>query len=319
MPLSIDPELAPWLSLVPPLDVTDAVAARELLKTMREQAPAPVLPEDVTIERRTVPGYDAPGFENEPDVDVFVFTPRITGIENPGIFYIHGGGFVVGDAETDVVLPSQLASELGAVVVSVEYRLAPEAPFPAGLHDCFAALQWTAKNHVELGFDAERLAIGGVSAGAGLAAAVALLARDRGGPTLAFQLLDIPELDDRLETVSMTEFVDTPVWNRPNAIQSWRHYLGDHADGEVSQYAAPARADDLSGLPSAYISVCDLDPLRDEGIIYAQRLTQAGVPTELHMYPGTFHGSSGMIPTAGVSVRMRHELIDAARRGLEAR
>src|SRR5262249_24268992 len=125
-------------------------------------------------------------------------------------------------------------------------------------------------------------------------------------------------LDDRLETGSMVEFVDTPVWNRPNAVQSWRHYLGELAEySEVSHYAAPARATDLSGLPPAYVSLCAVDPLRDEGIEYAQRLAQAGVPTELHLFPGTFHGSSGMIPTAGVSVRMRTELIEAARRGLQ--
>jgi acetyl esterase/lipase len=308
-----DPELAPWLSMVPPLDVTDAVAARELLRSIREQQPAPELPEGVTVERRSVPGH-----EGDPDVDVLIYSPGVPAVDLPAIFYIHGGGFVLGDAESDSVLPGQLASELGSLIVSVDYRLAPEYPFPAGLRDCFAALEWTAKNASELGIDLDRLAIGGVSAGAGLAAAVSLLARDRGAPALCFQLLDIPELDDRLETGSMVEFVNTPVWNRPNAVQSWRHYLGERAEsGEVSHYAAPARATNLSGLPPAYVSVCAVDPLRDEGIEYAQRLAQAGVPTELHLFPGTFHGSSGMIPTAGVSVRMRTELIEAARRGLQ--
>jgi acetyl esterase len=308
-----DSELVPWLSMVPPLDVTDPVAARALMSSLREQQPAPELPEGVTVERRSVPGYG-----DDPDLDVWIFSPSIPAVDLPAVFYIHGGGFVLGDAESDQVLPSQLASELGAIVVSVDYRLAPEHPFPAGLHDCFAALEWTAKNSAELGFDPNRLAIGGVSAGAGLAAGVTLLARDRGGPALCFQLLDIPELDDRLETPSMIAFVDTPVWNRPNAIQSWKHYLGERAESDpVSQYAAPARAEDLSGLPPTYVSVCALDPLRDEGIDYAQRLVQAGVSTELHLFPGTFHGSSGMIAGAEVSRRMRSELIEAARRGVQ--
>lgn len=307
-----DAELTPWLSMVPQLDVTDVVSARELLRSVHERQPQPELPEGVTVERRSVPGP-----EGDPDVDVLIYSPDIPPVGLPAVLYIHGGGFVVGDAETDSVLPAQLASELGALIVSVDYRLAPEAPFPAGLHDCFAVLEWVVKNASELGVDSGRIAVGGVSAGAGLSAAVALLARDRGGPALCFQLLDIPVLDDRLETESMTRFVDTPVWHRSNAVHSWRHYLGDRAEpGDVSPYAAPARATDLSGLPPAYVSVCAFDPLRDEGIEYAQRLTQAGVPAELHLFPGTFHGSSGMIPGAGVSVRMRAELIDAARRGL---
>jgi acetyl esterase/lipase len=140
----------------------------------------------------------------------------------------------------------------------------------------------------------------GQSAGGGLAAALSLLARDRGGPSLCFQYLGIPELDDRLETPSMQQFVDTPMWNRPNAVLSWRYYLGHDADGEVSPYAAPARAADLSGLPPAYVSTMEFDPLRDEGILYALGLLQAGVTVDLHQYPGTFHGSA-MVPTAAVS------------------
>jgi acetyl esterase/lipase len=200
------------------------------------------------------------------------------------------------------------------VVVSVDYRLAPENPYPAGLEDCYAALQWTAAKASELGVDPARIAIGGSSAGGGLTAALALLARDRGGPAVKFQFLDIPELDDRLDTPSMTRFVDTPIWNQPNAVRSWRYYLGGQP---ADQYAAPARAEDLTGLPPAYVAVCEFDPLRDEGLTYAHRLIQAGVPTELHHFPGTFHGSS-MVQTAAVSKRMAAEGIDAIRRGLSA-
>jgi acetyl esterase len=310
-----DPDLQPWISMLPALDVSDVDAARELLRSVRVQQAPVELPAGVSLERRSVPGPDG-----APDVPVLIYTPESADADLPAVLYIHGGGFVVGDADSDMVLPAQLAAEVGALVVSVDYRLAPEHPFPAPVEDCFAALQWTAKNAGTLRIDPARIAVGGVSAGAGLAAAVALMARDRGGPELFFQMLDIPELDDRLETPSMRAFADTPLWNLPNAVQSWRHYLGPRdEDQPVSPYAAPARATDLVGLPPAYVSVCAFDPLRDEGIAYAQRLAQDGVPTELHLFPGTFHGSSGSVPLARVSLRMRAELVDAVRRGLKAR
>ena len=215
-------------------------------------------------------------------------------------------------------LCDSVAAEFPAVVVSVNYRLAPEDPFPAGVEDCYAGLKWMADNAAELGIDPERIAIGGQSAGGGLAAATALLARDRGGPALCFQLLDIPELDDRLETPSMQQFIDTPLWNRPNAIRSWSWYLGsDDAPGsdDVSYYAAPARCEDLSGLPPTFVAVMEFDPLRDEGLTYAMRLLEAGVSTELHAYPGTFHGSA-LVTTAEVSKRQARDSFDALKRAL---
>jgi acetyl esterase/lipase len=234
----------------------------------------------------------------------------------PGLLYIHGGGFILGDLDMFHASLLRLVDELGIVIVSVDYRLAPEHPFPAPVEDCYAALTWTAAKAAELGIDPERLGVGGESAGGGLAAAVALLARDRGGPALRFQYLGIPELDDRLETPSMQAYVDTPMWNRPNAVYSWTSYLGAEPGGaEVSPYAAPARATDLAGLPPAFVTTCQFDPLRDEGIQYAQRLLQAGVTTELHHYPGTFHGS-GIIQDAAVSRRMLVDEVAALRRGL---
>jgi acetyl esterase/lipase len=157
----------------------------------------------------------------------------------------------------------------------------------------------------------------GQSAGGGLAAGVTLMTRDRGGPKPCFQVLGIPELDHRLETTSMKEFVDTPLWNRPNAIMSWRCYLGENP-GEVSPYASPAIAKDLSGLSPAYLSTMEFDPLRDEGIEYALRLLQAGVPVELHQYPGTFHGSA-LVREAAVSRRAEAEMMDALVRGLRGK
>ena len=158
--------------------------------------------------------------------------------------------------------------------------------------------------------DATRIAISGQSAGGGLAAGTALMARDRGGPALALQLLEIPELDDRLDTPSMLAFEDTPLWNRPNAVWSWKHYLGpDHAPGAlVSPYAAPARAEDLRGLPTTYISTMQYDPLRDEGLRYGMRLMEAGVTVEMHSYAGTFHGSA-MVTEAEPSVRNLAEVV----------
>jgi acetyl esterase len=214
------------------------------------------------------------------------------------IFNVHGGGFIIGNLDIDHANNLRYTREIGVVVVSVDYRLAPEAPYPAGLEDCYAALVWTAKNAAELGVDPARIAIHGGSAGGGLCAALALLARDRGGPAIAFQYLGVPELDDRLGTPSMRAFVDTPMWNKPRAEISWDCYLGPGVRGgaDVPVYAAPARATDLAGLPPAYVSVMEFDPLRDEGIAYAQALLAAGVTTELHLFPGTCSPAPSTVP-----------------------
>jgi len=230
-----------------------------------------------------------------------------------GLLYIHGGGFMTGSLDLTDAGCQAICSDIGLVVASVDYRLAPEDPYPAGLQDCYAALCWFADNAESLGFAADRIAVGGASAGGGLSAGLALLARDLGGPALCYQVLQIPELDDRLDTPSMRAFTDTPVWSRPSAVWSWRHYLGDLCGGDVPAYAAPARCDDLAGLPPAFVTTMEYDPLRDEGIVYALGLLQAGVSVELHQLPGTFHGSS-LVPAAAMS-RLEHELtIEALRR-----
>jgi acetyl esterase/lipase len=312
MTYAYDNQLVPVVEVLPLLDISDIAAARALMLDMREQMPAFEPPASIDITKRTIPGP-----AGDPDVEVCVLRPKGMQTKVPGMLWIHGGGFVLGDVDGDLVLPSGLVDELGIVVVSVEYRLAPEHPFPAPTEDCYAALTWMAENLDELGIDPARLSIGGLSAGAGLAAGVALMARDRGGPVLNFQLLDIPEVDDRLSTASMKQFVDTPLWNLPNAILSWQAYLGPEHVGEPSPYAAPARATDLSGLPPAYVVTCEFDPLRDEGIEYAMRLMQAGVPVELHHYPGTFHGSSGAGVGTEISARMVADRTEAVRRALK--
>jgi len=311
-----DPELTHMIPLLPVTsDWSDLPAARAAMEAMVAGMPVPAgAEEQVRFDDRVVPGPP-----DAPRLSVRVYRPRVeTGPgSRPAVLYIHGGGFCFGSVAFEHVGALGIALQTGAVVVSVEYRLAPEHPFPAGLEDCHAALVWMAKESASLGIDADRIAVMGQSAGGGLAAALALLARDRGGPRLCFQVLGIPELDHRLETASMREFVDTPLWNRPNAIQSWRCYLGDDA-GEVSPYASPAIAPDLSGLPPAYVSTMEFDPLRDEGIEYALRLLQAGVSVELHQYPGTFHGSA-LVTEAEVSKRGQRELVDALVRGLRPR
>ncbi|MEV6872483.1 alpha/beta hydrolase [Amycolatopsis sp. NPDC051128] len=314
MTYAIDPELAPWLDMLPEVPLTDhesLLTARASMAQLGEVLPGyePVNPVDV---RDTA----VPGPSDAPDVPVRVYSPGNRTGAVPGLLYIHGGGFVMGDLDMFNAQLLRLVDELGIVIVSVDYRLAPEHPFPAPVEDCYAALAWVEAKAAELGIDPARIGVAGESAGGGLSAAVALLARDRGGPALRFQYLGIPELDDRLDTPSMEAYTDTPIWNRPNAVFSWTSYLGAEPGGaDVSPYAAPARATDLAGLPPAFVTTCQFDPLRDEGIQYAQRLAHAGVQAEFRHYPGTFHGS-GMVETAQISRRMFADVVDALRRGL---
>ncbi|WP_327119853.1 alpha/beta hydrolase [Nocardia sp. NBC_01730] len=212
----------------------------------------------------------------------------------------------------------QIAAELGIkrvtgeLVISVGYRLAPEHPFPAAHDDIYAVLTWAAEHADELGIDPARIAIGGHSSGAGLAAAVALRARDEQGPPIRFQLLHQPGLDDRQQAWSARHYTDTPFLTRGKVAQMWGHYLGSTP---ATPYAAAARATDLSGLPPAYIACAEFCPNRDEGIDYGLRLLQAGVPVELHQWPGTFHGSQAIL-SADVSQRQNAELAAVLRRAL---
>jgi acetyl esterase/lipase len=304
-----DAELAVALASMPAVEISDLMTNRAVLKERFAQLPPPDTT-GVTVTDRTVPGPDG-----APAVGVRIYRPD-TPAAPVGILDVHGGGFLVGDLEMNHAGNVAMARDLGAVVVAVDYRLAPEHPFPAGLEDCYAALSWFSAHADELGVDRNRIAIHGQSAGGGLCAGLALLARDRGGPAIAFQYLGIPELDDRLATHSATTFVDTPNWHRAGAILSWDSYLGEGRRGtaDVSPYAAPARSTNLAGLPPAYISAMEFDPLRDEDIAYATALLIAGVSVELHVFPGTFHGSV-RIPAA-VSRREIDERSVVLRRAL---
>ena len=310
MTYAFDPEIAEVVPLLPSVDGTDPVASRAFLSEMIAQLPAPDTT-GVQFDDREVPGG-----AGDPAVPIRIYRPgQCSG--RAAVYSVHGGGFIAGDLETEHALNVRLARELGIVVVAVDYRLAPETPFPGPLEDVYAGLVWVAENADELGIDPRRIAIHGASAGGGLCAALALLARDRGGPQIAFQFLGVPELDDRLTTPSMIAFTDTPLWDRPKAVASWDHYLGAGVAGtdDVSIYAAPARATHLAGLPPAYVSVMHFDPLRDEGIAYALALLAAGNTVELHLFPGTFHGSA-LIQHAAISQREQAETIAVLHRAL---
>jgi acetyl esterase/lipase len=298
--VGMDPELEAFVPLLPQIDPGDPVGARRIFAELVAAAPAPETA-GMEIEDLNVPG--------DPDVPVRIYRPHQA---QGAVVWLHGGGWVVGDRDTEHPWAARLAAGSGAVVVSVAYRLAPEHPFPAALDDAYTVLGWTAKHATELGIDADRIAVGGHSAGGGLAAGVALRARDEQGPAIRFQLLNQPGLDDRMQTWSARTFTDTPWWNHDRLAAAWRHYLGG---APASPYAAPARAEDLSGLPPAYVATAEFCPNRDEDILYALRLLQAGVSVELHQWAGTFHGSQAIL-SAEVSQRQIAELGAAVRRGL---
>lgn len=241
-----------------------------------------------------------------PDVRVRLYSPAKRPQNLPVLLWIHGGGFVVGSPESLDRLVVELVTTLPSVVVSVDYRLAPESPFPAPLDDCYVALKWLKKNAEALGVDARRIAIGGISAGAGLAAGLALLARDRMEIDIHFQWLLCPMIDDRNITASSYMLTDRGAWSRESNLRGWAAYLGDQAGSKnVSHYAAPSRATKLSRLPRTYIAVGSLDLFVDENIDYAQRLNQSGVPTELHVFPGGYHGFEVCAWNAPISKRAR--------------
>lgn len=308
-----DPEVEAVAAVFPRLDISDAPAARILLNALIEDMVAQgfVRPTDQGIEEieRTIPGP-----QGAPDVRIRIYMPKGRTSPGPGFVNFHGGGFVLGDLESEHPRCLVMAAEGGAVAVGVDYRLAPENPFPAGVEDCYAALQWVVAHASELKIDPAKIAVGGCSAGGNLSAAVALMARDRGGPHIALQMLFYPVIDDRCETPSMVNGAGLYIWDYQNSIDMWNHYIGRERSS-VSPCASPARADDLSGLPPAYVITCEHDPLRDEAIIYASRLMQAGVPVELHNYPGTVHGFDFMLQS-GISTRAIRDGVEAFKRAM---
>ena len=247
---------------------------------------------------RQIPGPDGA-------VALSVFTPDGHSGPAPGLLWIHGGGMVMGDRSmVDEAL--DLAATVGAVVVSVDYRLAPEHPAPAPVDDCFAALHWFAQHAEELGVDAGRIVLGGASAGGGIAAATALRVRDEGGPHLVGLFLCCPMLDDRMTTVSANQFGDALIWTQANNDFGWRCLLGERiGTDDVSIYEAPARAIDLSGLPPTLIDVGSVDLFRDEDVAFASTMWASGGDAELHVWSGAYHGSEALAPLAALTADAR--------------
>jgi acetyl esterase/lipase len=231
-----------------------------------------------------------------------------TSARGPGsaVLYLHGGGMILGLEHLGVVYDlavREYVATSGVPMLMVDYRIAPEHPHPTPVEDCYAALRWLADNASRLGVDTARIAVMGDSAGGGLAAGVALLARDRGGPALAQQILIYPMLDDRAQHPD-PQLVPFLTWTYDDNVTGWAALLGESAGTDtVSAYAAPARTADLTGLPATYLDVGDLDIFRDEDIIYARRLSDAGVPTELHLHPGCPHAFEALAREADVSQR----------------
>ncbi len=304
----VAPELADALAAFPPIALDD-----ERLPRVRAALDRAVAPRPTTVR---IDDHMATG-QTGHEILIRTYRPLDSDHPRPALYWIHGGGLVLSSVRRDDASCAAIAVELDIVVASVEYRLAPEHVYPAAIEDTYDGWQFINDHASTLGIDKTRVALGGASAGAGLAAALTLLVRDRGAPMPSFQLLRYPMLDDRALTPSSRAVVDPRVWNRESNAYGWNAYLNGRAGAaDVPAYAAAARADDLSGLPPAVITVGDLDLFLDENVDYAQRLDQAGVATELRVYPGAFHGAPSAAPDAPIIGRWRGDEHDALRRAL---
>lgn len=309
----VDDELLPLLDAFPSFDFSleRLPEIRAQFKAMAESAP-PVHRPGVTVSERYIPG-PADALE----VRVLIYTPPQSASAKPAVLHIHGGGYVLGAPEMDDARNQALASELGLVVVSVDYRLPPKYPFPAPIEDCYAALRWLFAHAAEFSIDPSRIGIYGESAGGGLTAALALLARDRQEVNIAFQLLIYPMIDDRTCIAAPNPHTGEFIWTRESNTFGWSCLLGKPPGGEgVSAYAAAARAESLADLPPTFIGVGALDLFLEENLAYAQRLMRAGVPTELHVYPKAYHGFEMFQPDARVSSQFEQDLRAAFARAL---
>ena len=304
----VEPEILPLLDLFGRFDLDSMPFAdsRAGAAATYAQLPPPVIaPEELLI----------PSIHGGPDISVFLYRPAETRAGGGAILHIHGGGMVMGSIRQMQTVPAALAATAGVPVASVEYRLAPEHPFPAPQEDCHSALTWLAEQADALGFNAGRIVVAGESAGGGLAAALAFMARDLGGPAIAGQLLTYPMLDHRTggdacpwRNPTTGEFI----WTRTSNRFGWHALQGDYkADDDRRGWFSPSLAEDLSGLPPAYIGTGSLDLFFDENLDYARRLTAAGVPVELHSYAGAIHAFNA-IPDAALTRRFTAELFAAA-------
>lgn len=303
----VDPELVAAVKALPktPLDA-DTLAAD------RKSPPWPALPPPAPQpSQRRIPGP-----KGAPEIPIFIFDPAPGNKNRPALLHIHGGGYVAGSANQFPATLQKTAEDCGCLVVSVEYRLAPETHFPGSLEDNYAALSWLYANADDLGVDRKRIAIGGLSAGGGHTAALAIAARDRKEIPVAFQLLIYPMLDDRTgSTRPVPPHIGTFIWTPEKNVFGWTSLLGKPAGStDVPSGAVPARVANLEGLPPAFIGVGSLDLFVEEDIEYAKRLTAAGVPTELLLVPGAYHAFDLLVPDAAVSKRFTGYWTEALRR-----
>ena len=283
-----------------------------LIHLIMHLTPAPKTPADIHIENIFIPGQDA-----RTKIRLRIYQPKSITAPIPALIWLHGGGYILGKPEMDDPVCAQYVRESGITVVSVDYRCAPKHPFPKGLEDSYTALKWVEAHFQQLGIDAKRIAVGGASAGGGLAAALIQLAHDRPGIKPVFQILVYPMLDDR--TVLRTDIDDRNnfTWSQKSNRFGWESYLGRKSGPEdAAEYSVPARRKDLSGLPQAWIGVGTVDLFHDEDVAYAQRLKECGIECEIYVVPGAFHGFDVLHPQVSIVQEFRKSQISALKKYL---
>ena len=305
----VNPELLTGLEAFQDLDLQpeNMQAIREAMAQM--SLPAKV-DESISLKEKMIAGPD-----NNP-IRLRIYRPESNNESLPVLLWIHGGGYIIGTADDDDDLCMRFVKEAECAVISVDYRLAPENPYPAPLEDCYAALKWIADNAMTLNIDPNRIGVAGASAGGGLTAALTLLARDRQYPSICFQAPLYPMIDDRNNTPSANEIKEGMIWNQKTNEAGWKMYLGNlYGTNDIPAYAAPARAENYGNLPYTYTCVGQLDPFRSETLTYITKLAEAGVDVEFHLYPGAYHGFEGLNPDADIAVHAVSEYLQAVKKG----
>ncbi|MED1058265.1 alpha/beta hydrolase [Bacillus mycoides] len=311
MKTRVNPELLQGLEMFPNLDLhpENLQSIREGIAQMR---PPTVVDESLSLTDEVIVGPD------DNPLPLRIYRPKSNNEPLPVLLWIHGGGYILGSIDDNDDTCMRFAKEAGCVVVSVDYRLAPEHPYPAPIEDCYSALKWIAYNAKSLNIDSNRIGVAGVSAGGGLTAALSLLARDRKYPSICLQMPLYPMIDDRNNTPSANEIKEGFVWNQKANEAGWKMYLGEmYGTDQIPVYAAPSRAEDYSDLPYTYTFVGQLDPFRSETLTYVSKLAQAGVDVEFHLYPNAYHWFEGLNPNADVSIYAVNEMVQAVKTGFK--